>query len=169
MNISYRKAEATDAFALAKVHTLSWQATYKGIINDAYLTALDAEKKALWWESLIKAGSTVQIAENKNILGFSTAGKCRDGDLLYVGQLYAIYLLPEWQRKGIGNILFKKAVEGLTLAGITSMKVWVLRDNPAKQFYRSLGGQYLGEEIIEIGSQKLIEECFGWPDLLRLS
>ncbi len=37
--------------------------------------------------------------------------------------------------------------------GITSLLVWVLVGNPARRFYEAMGGLYLREKEIEIGSQ----------------
>lgn len=31
------------------------------------------------------------------------------------------------------------------------MIVWVLRDNPYRSFFEKLGGNYLGDQFIEIG------------------
>jgi hypothetical protein len=44
--------------------------------------------------------------------------------------------------------------------------LWVLKDNlPARKFYEALGGIYLREKPIKIGSQRLIEVAYGWKNL----
>jgi ribosomal protein S18 acetylase RimI-like enzyme len=54
----------------------------------------------------------------------------------------------------------------LSKRGFSSMLLWVLKDNlPARKFYEALGGIYLREKPIEIGSQRLIEVAYGWKNL----
>jgi hypothetical protein len=45
------------------------------------------------------------------------------------------------------------------------MIVWVLKENPYYRFYEKLGGQYVGEQSIEIGGKKYIEKAFGWENI----
>ncbi len=48
---------------------------------------------------------------------------------------------------------------------MTSMKVWVLADNPFRAFYEALGGKYVSEKEIVIGGAPLIEVAYGWNEL----
>ena len=40
---------------------------------------------------------------------------------------------------------------------------WVLRDNPATFFYKSLGGEIVAEDTVEIGGVALQELAYAWP------
>src|SRR5699024_9426075 len=65
------------------------------------------------WQDIISK-QIVFVAENNKgeIVGFSNAGVERTGKYPdYKGELYAIYLLKEYQGKGIGKLLFKYFVE----------------------------------------------------------
>ena len=53
-------------------------------------------------------------------------------------------------------------------AGFTSMCVWVLARNPAREFYEHLGGVELSSRDIGLGGRQLEEICYLWPDLRRL-
>ena len=40
------------------------------------------------------------------IIGFANGGPNRHSEYLYAGELYAIYILEEFQRRGMGKMLF---------------------------------------------------------------
>ena len=160
-----RHAPPTDATAIAKVHIDSWRSTYTGIVDDGYLKSLDPVTKAAWWAKAIAQGAVVHVAVvDGQIVGFANGGKNRE-ERKYEGELYALYLLKEYQGKGIGTLLFDAVVSELKSKGITSMIVWVLRDNPSKEFYIRQGGLYLRDMEIEIGGQTLIEESYSWDNI----
>ena len=68
----------------------------------------------------------------------------------YVGELRAIYVLKEYQRRGIGVNLVKMVVERLLENKINSMIVWVLKDNSNRKFYEILRGRNVGQKMLEI-------------------
>jgi GNAT superfamily N-acetyltransferase len=71
--------------------------------------------------------------------------------------MYAIYILKEYQRKGIG----KQLIQGLIKESMSSFLVWVLADNPSRRFYEKLGGKKIGTESITIGGVDLDEVAYG--------
>lgn len=162
-----RKAVLTDASGVAKVHVDSWRTTYKGIIPDEYLTNLTYEGREQIWENNIPKGN-VFVAENEKekIIGFSTGGKERSGEYQgFKGELYAIYILKEYQGQGIGRLLVKPIMEELEKSGIHSMLVLVLEDNQSRLFYESLGAKVIDKVEIEIAGKKLKELVYGWENI----
>ncbi|HSF30839.1 MAG TPA: GNAT family N-acetyltransferase [Candidatus Tectomicrobia bacterium] len=162
-----RLAAMADVPAIARVHVDSWRTTYKGIVPDDYLTNLSYERRERLWHEVISAsGSLVFVAEaaDENIVGFAAGGRERSGDPLYSGELYAIYLLDSWQRRGIGRQLTMALVRRLIEAGLTSLLVWVLAKNPSRQFYEALGGRQVREKVGTTGGVQLIEVAYGWLD-----
>lgn len=98
-------------------------------------------------------------------MGYAHAGPERDGDEEYPGELYAIYVLKEYQGSGIGKTLIRAVAERFVKDGISAMVVWVLSDNPSKGFYEKLGGRFLGTKVMEIGGRQLVETAYGWKNL----
>ena len=93
-------------------------------------------------------------------------GGAQAGETGYTGELYAIYVLDGFQRRGHGRELVRAVVAGLREMGLEDMIVWVLRDNqPARLFYERLGGVYVRAQPITIGSATLEEVSYGWPRL----
>ena len=99
------------------------------------------------------------------VVGFAASGPERSGNEIYQGELYAIYLLEAYQRQGVGQQLTRAVVNDLLLHGLSSILVWVLADNPSRAFYEALGGQYVAEQQITIGSAQLTEVAYGWRDI----
>ncbi len=60
----------------------------------------------------------VAEGERSGIVGFADFGEPRDNIDGYEAELYAIYLLPEFQGRGIGAGLFRRGVEDLVKRGV---------------------------------------------------
>lgn len=164
-----REAAAADAPAIARVHVEGWRTTYHGIVPDEVLANLSVERREQRWvERLDKADGPecVYVAEDNAgaIVGFASGGPEREGDPVYTGELYAIYLLAEQQGTGIGRQLARMVAERLAAMGHNAMLVWVLAANPARHFYAALGGVPVREKAIMMGDVSLTEVAYGWTD-----
>src|ERR1700733_9854419 len=108
---SIRPAVINDALAIAEVHVESWKSTYRGIFPDALLDGLSVEKRDASWRDLLAAQdsrSAITIVGSEpggRGVGFASGGNERTGELGCDGELYAIYLRQEAQRKGLGVLL----------------------------------------------------------------
>lgn len=168
-----RTAAKEDANGIAKVHVESWKTTYKDLLSSEYLANLSHESHNEMWEEILEEKNSdsfhaVAVDEEGKIIGFISGGGDRSGDPYIKGELYAIYILESCQRQGLGQKLLLLLVEHLQGLGINNMLVWVLKDNPARQFYESLGASFYKEEEIEIAGSRLIELGLLWDDLTLL-
>ena len=146
-----REAINGDETGLANVHVDTWLSTYKGLVSDLFLDQLDYQVSAQKWKEIIEENSHILlVAEdtNGNIVGYAFGGGNRIDDTIYDGELYALYILNSFQRKGVGKLLIKSFTKRLMDEGFNSMIVWVLKGNPNYQFYENLGVQKSGEKII---------------------
>lgn len=164
-----REATAADAPAIARVHVESWQTTYRGIVPDEILANLSVDHRARQWARRFgdpDAADFVYVAVNDTgaVVGFASGGPEREGDSVYTGELYAIYLLTGQQGKGIGRQLVRIVAERLAAIGHDTMLVWVLAGNPARRFYAALGGVTVRERPITMGDVSLTEIAYGWTD-----
>ncbi len=165
-----RKATASDAGSIAKVLIESWRSTYKGLVQDEFLVNLSYEEKSqAWYEILSTPNSTkfVYIAEDKEgqIVGFVAGGPERTGDEIYKGELYAMYLLKEYQRRGIGKQLFVSAIKELLQSDIHSVLLFVLKESPYRRFYDTQGGNIITEKERRIGDRNYNVVAYGWRDI----
>lgn len=168
MMIKIRLATLDDLLGIAKVHIDSWRTTYKGIVADEFIASLTYEWSKERQRYLIENEDTfIFVAEdtNGNIVGFASGGPERNNDPIYMGELYAIYLLKEYQSKGIGKQLFNAVIKHLSANGINSLLVLVLEDNtPAIKFYEALGGERVKEGILELEGIQYKDIGYGWLD-----
>lgn len=165
-----RKARVADAKGIARVQIDSWRTTYQHIVSAEYLEKMDYDEREKRWQLIIPQENVFVVeGENGEIVGFSGGGIERTGNYPdFKGELYAIYLLESYQRKGLGKKLVEPVVDMLIEKDIYSMTVMVLADNPSRYFYESLGAKQIGTEEIEIGGEKLLELVYGWDDIREI-
>jgi ribosomal protein S18 acetylase RimI-like enzyme len=153
----------------------AWRATYRGIVSDDVLDRLSYERREEMWRGILGRAAAertvmfVAATQTGDVVGFVSAGPETTGDSAYTGEIYAIYLLEQHQRRGLGRRLMRAAAEGLAEGGAGAVLLWVLADNPpARRFYESLGGRVVKERPIEIGGSTLREVAYAWDDAARL-
>ena len=162
--IEVRQAKSSDAQAIATTHDEAWRAAYQGIIPGAELEKLIVRRGPQWWSSAIRKGSRVSVLVfGEQIAGYANYGRNRARSLYYDGEIYELYLRPEFQGLGFGHKLFGAVRRDLAQSGLQSMVVWALSDNaPALGFYRSLGGKAVARSSVQFGSRMLDKVAFAW-------
>jgi ribosomal protein S18 acetylase RimI-like enzyme len=132
-----RAATDDDAGAIGSVAAVTWRATYAGIIAAEHIERFVAgaySEPSIRRRIATSDRFDVAVSPLSGIVGFAE-WTVRDRS----AELVATYVLPEWQRRGIGG-----AFHALSLAAyrgrIDRLFVHVARDNlPARAFYRSMG------------------------------
>jgi L-amino acid N-acyltransferase YncA len=162
-----RKATPADARGIAKVHVDSWRTTYKDMFPAEYLQSLSYESREELWNEVIPNGHVFVVENDQgDIVGFSSGGRERTGNYPgYEGELYAIYILQEYQGNGIGRKLVMPLIEVFKKEGIHSMIVLVLDENPSKYFYQSLGAIEIDQLNDTIAEKEVMELVYGWKSL----
>ena len=162
--IEIRQAKLADAPAVAAAHDEAWRSAYQGIIPGVELDKLINRRGAAWWESAVRKGSRIALlAFGDNIAGYANYGRNRARSLYYDGEIYELYLRPEFQGVGFGRRLFSAARRDLAQSGMKSLVVWALSDNdPAVEFYRALGGRAVARSSERFGSRVLDKVAYGW-------
>src|SRR5262245_42453520 len=136
--IEIRRAKASDAKAVADTHDEAWRAAYQGVIPGLELDKLINRRGPVWWDTAIRNGSRIAIfAFGDKLAGDANYGRNRARSLFYDGEIYELYLRPEYQGLGFGRRLFTSAHRDLAQSGLKSLVVWALSDNnPAVEFYQ---------------------------------
>jgi ribosomal protein S18 acetylase RimI-like enzyme len=177
-----RIATPDDAPALAAMHVASWHETYTGLLPDKMLSGLSVESRAAAWATIMQDPGTepaterstaVYLAEHQGaIIGFGSCGAQRTESLKakgYDGEVSAIYVLREFQKRKIGTRLLRAMSSELIRRGFNAAALWVLRENlRARRFYEHVGSKVIAErEDIRDGGV-LVELSYGWLDLKEL-
>jgi ribosomal protein S18 acetylase RimI-like enzyme len=170
-----REAIEDDIVGVAKVRVDTWRATYKGIIPDDFLEGLSHQsvaerwRKAFWENKNPAVGAYVAENEQQEIIGIAMCGPEQSQDAVYQGEIYVLYVLPQYQNLGIGRRLVAACVHHLVHnLQAKSLLIWVIAENPYRKFYESLGGKPVRDKSQKIGGQVIREIGYGWQDISTL-
>jgi GNAT superfamily N-acetyltransferase len=144
MTMLIRPAVLSDAAALGRVHVAAWRVAYPHLLPARVLDALSEEERARRWEGILSTSAAgTLIAEFDGALaGFASIGESRDPDAVpgRTGELYALYVAPEWWSRGMGWGLWAAARQRLLDTGFEEATLWVLEGNArARRFYEQAG------------------------------
>jgi ribosomal protein S18 acetylase RimI-like enzyme len=161
--VHIRRARPTDARAIAEVHVGTWREAYHGLLPASFLAGLSVETRERFWSSELGVTPTERmpwLAESGGqVVGFVSAGPARDVDARpEVGEVYAIYVLPDCWDRGVGRDLLRHAESDLRSHGYSAATLWVLADNNrACRFYERSGWLRDGARTESIGGIELEE------------
>ncbi|BBF42530.1 GCN5-related N-acetyltransferase [Lachnospiraceae bacterium KM106-2] len=142
----------------AKVLYDGWHTTYKGIVSESYLNDLDYEECLR--KSYQHPENTYVALVDGQVVGFVSYCVSRDFDIPTAGEVKAIYLLKEYQHKGIGRKLMEFALAKLA-QNHNQVILWVAAKNEsAIRFYESFGFEPEGKKMTVL--------LGGAVDLIRL-
>jgi len=145
-NITYRKATLDDCYSIAELKGVVWNTTYKGIYPDEKLIGYDVGKNEGIFQTIVNNPDIeVYVATNQDrIVGFMTCGKPYIPFMHYEQEVGLLYILKEYQRKGIGKGFFDIARKQVKEAGYGEFVVAVNSQNVnAINFYLSMGGKVI--------------------------
>jgi ribosomal protein S18 acetylase RimI-like enzyme len=162
--IEVRRAKPSDATGIATTHDEAWRGAYQGVIPGPELDKLINRRGAQWWDSAIRKGSRIALLQfGEKVAGYANYGRNRARSLHYDGEIYELYLRPEFQGLGFGRRLFTAARRDLAQSGLKSLIVWALSENDtAVEFYRALGGKTVARSSEKFGARVLDKIAFGW-------
>ena len=142
-----RRAKPADAAAIAAVHETSWLQAYTGILPHRALSTMVGRRDVGWWRRAIRQSTRVLTLDvGGAVAGYATIGPNRVKSLPQGGEVYELYLAPEYQGLGFGRKLFLAARQDLRSTGRPGCLVWVLEDNEsAMRFYENAGGRDVAE------------------------
>jgi len=142
-DIVISKAEVGDEVGIAYVAKETWLVTYpneKLGITKADILSKDfdsAEKLARWVETIkengLKNRYIICAKNNGKVIGFCAAGKEEN-----YNEVRALYLLPQWHKKGIGKKLVENVLQWLGKDKKIILKVAEYNEN-AIGFYKKCG------------------------------
>lgn len=140
-----RPATIHDAAEIARVHTESWQTSYRGILPDQLLDTIDVAHREAMRRRLLGKRVGLHLvaydATHHDLVGFCYASKDhRSGPR--VAELHEIYLVDRAKCYGLGRELFGGVTAWCRANRLTKLVLTVLEANHhARRFYEAMGGQ----------------------------
>ena len=175
--IAIRRARLADAPGIAAVHVATWRSAYADILPEEVLTRLSTTRLAHYYEHSIRLGLAMHVAATYGrngeppVLGFCSASRSREskqGPVLGDGEIETLYMLDDYQNRGLGGQLLRTSAKHLWQIGCRSVYCWVLRENPARYFYQRLGGKCIAEGTTNVGGETFAQTAFAWDPIETL-
>lgn len=152
------KAQLEDYTAICNMAKIVWPHTYSTILSGEqleYMFDMMYSKKAYEEQLLIKNHHFLMAVQGGNYIGF---GSYEINYKSYCTKIHKLYVLPQIQGNGVGNILLSKIENIARSNGNTLLTLNVNRFNPAVNFYLKTGFIKAGQEDISIGNGYLMED-----------
>ncbi len=152
-----RRAELADAREMGSCHYHCWQETYRGLIADSYLDALDEQKNMERFESMYQLIGEYQyvLEYDGRIVGLFDMSKAREK---YASiEVQGLYLRKAYHGQGFGRAIMdfiKSECNGL------HFYLWCLGNNPTCGYYEHMGGVVVDKRMINVGGYEVEEVCY---------
>jgi ribosomal protein S18 acetylase RimI-like enzyme len=178
--IAIRRARLADASGIAAVHVATWRSAYADILPEEVLTNLSTRRLAQYYEHSIRLGLCMHVAATYGrngeppVLGFCSASRNRggmaagEGPGLGDGEIETLYVLDDYQNRGLGCQLMRSSARHLWQTGCRSLYVWVLSENPSRYFYQRLGGKCVAQGTTHVGGEPFAQSAFAWDPIETL-
>ncbi len=154
-----REARKLDAESIININITSWKETYCKIFPDEFLNNLEQKKD----ESIEKCKNEINeyiVCEiNNEVIGFLRFGKNRKGYSNKFAEIYAIYIISQYKRHGIGKQMLEYVFAKLKKS-YNKVLVSTLSENSATKFYEKCGGKQIGTCHFKLCNKEYLENLY---------
>lgn len=136
--LSLRWSGAGERAAHGELMRRAWHRAYGQIFDRALIDDVFDGRVAMqgsWVDDRGALLGTLVADAAGTTVGVATLVALHGGE----AELAALYVLPDWQRRGVGSALWDAAVAELRRRGVRRMRVWALRRAAACRFYEARG------------------------------
>jgi ribosomal protein S18 acetylase RimI-like enzyme len=167
--LTVRVARPNDAAEVARIYIESWHDTYPAVLPRAMLCAMTPAGQTARWSSAIRSQrrENVLVAEDPSagIVGMVSLGPSRDRNLGFDGEVYTLYVDPNYFGRGVGRTLLNGAFAVLKMRDFAACVIWAHSRNNARFFYETMGGRAVAERTVRMMGDVVPETAFGWRSL----
>jgi GNAT superfamily N-acetyltransferase len=192
--ISIREEAVADLPAVEEVRRASWRAAYAGLIEARHIARATARPSRLSRPDPSRHTLVAVTHEHPVVVGYASFGPERSllsvhahpvhagpatgeggppadatplteaGLAGETGEVYALYVSPDWWSTGTGRSLMAAALTALSEAGYRRAVLWVLAGNArARRFYERAGFAADGAENVLTGLGGVLEVRYARP------
>lgn len=141
--IEIRKSYPTDAYTLINIKDIVWKSEFYDFLPNGIIfeMAHNIEKRINHLKDQITENNRIFVALNDDIpVGYIFYAKAQNGMYESSAEIREIYILPEFQRKGIGTQLFEKAIEEIKKIGYKSLVLYCPWESKGISFFLKMNG-----------------------------
>ncbi|WP_373502902.1 GNAT family N-acetyltransferase [Aestuariivirga sp.] len=173
MTIAIRRPGPDEAPAFAALHVACWKEAYRGIVPDKILASAGPDGWLSVWQGALADSARIVLGacDGGEPVGFILAGPPLDPLTEGIdGQIYALYIRSNHQRRGIGRRLMGTAARAWLGRGGIALTLGVLEGNsPARNFYEALGGRQVTTAAYDWEGYPLSDAIYVFEDLAGLA
>jgi L-amino acid N-acyltransferase YncA len=166
-----RPARAEDIPEIGRIVVRSWQHTFDGLVSAEFLNSMSDDHQRRRHERMFAIQGVVYYVAATNdgdVIGFCSGGPSRRPAYAAQSEIYAIYLMPGFEQRGIGRRLFEHVVSDIAATGRKGLFLTALSVNPNRSFYTKLGGIETEAESLQLGNEICPQIAFVWDDLPKI-
>lgn len=158
---------------IAEIYRDTFKATHQEVVTDSFIQALTYENALSRLERIFNnieyRPFCYVIEKENNILGFAIGSFAINSPYGYEGELMMLYILPAYQRLGIGRLLVQSVAKHFETNNVKSMFVGSFKNNRlARKFYESLGAVKIDEYIDKINGENFPIIIYAWSSIHEL-
>lgn len=171
MAIEIRPAVDGDLSGIARVVVDTWRATFAGLLPEDFLKGMSySQQEQRHRHYLGHASIAYYVAEDEKgeAVGFASGGPSRHSGFLQEAEVYALYLLPGYQRRKIGSALFTEVARDLGDMEHKGLLALALENNPNRVFYERLRGRPVATGPLILGETAVGQIAYVWDDIPAL-
>ena len=141
MRIDIRPAAFPDVEGMSQVHDKAWRENYKDIFSSEQIAAFTGDYRRESFTNLLNNGKDVFVLLcDGEITAVCASQTCEEKPFEGYAEIMLLYVLPEWQHKGIGKKLLSHTLRKMRGKGYKSAVLDTAEKNiSARKFYEKFG------------------------------
>ena len=155
--LSIRNADINDIPLIRELCFKIWPQTYSSLLSKdqlEYMLELMYSENSLTKQMTEDGFPFIIVNDGDAPVGFASYGKLEEG----IYKLQKLYVLPSQQGKGTGKFVIDYIIGAIKVAGATSLRLQVHKENKAKAFYEKLGFAVILEFKFDIGHGYVMDD-----------
>ena len=133
-----REATTEDAKRVAEINVIGWHTAYKGLVPDDFLANMPFDEDIIRRTADRIQEHEYYVAEvDDHVVGFASLEYPEEK----VVEIMALYIHPDFQKKGVGSALVNYICQHKKDAGYNRLVLWTIKNGPSVGFYQKQGLQ----------------------------
>lgn len=142
--LQIRKSYPTDAYRLIQIMDIVWKDEFYDVLPNSIFHDMirNVGKRVQHLKEQIEENNRIFVAlEDEQIIGFIFYAKTTNVTYNVAAEIRSVYILPDFQRRGIGTKLFECVVDEIKRLGFCSLIVFCPIHSGSTLFFSKIGGK----------------------------